>query len=292
MKTLSAMPAHVKDVRLFSEQLQEAHSFFGDTALKDIQLKDADNPYADTDGLIEFIIGNELIEDPEVMKKISELKKYLIGMTSVVTNYVQRKAEAEGEQYKTDVALWSLALSKLPLMGPSKIDEQSYSRHIRGVSIAADFVKFILDIVASQGTSALKSFEKFMAKQGDALRFGVENNKDFYKTITVGVSVEVFKVGANIVYIPKIKQYRVNFDRNNSKFSSACASAEFVDINFSYKYGANVFDYEALEDPAVKKDFDEFLRKQRKSQIEEASTFFDDDFPVKKPTSTLASKAG
>ncbi len=292
MKTITAMPAHVKDIRLFSEQLKEANEFFGDTRLKDVKLKDQDDPYADKDGLIEFIIGNELINDPEVMKKITELKKYLIGMTSVVTNYVQRKAEAEGEQYKTDVALWSLALSKLPLMGPSKIDEQTYSRHIRGVSIATDFVNFILDIVASQGSSALDSFQKFMAKQGEALRFGVEKNKDFYKTITVGVSVEVFKLGNTIVYIPKIKQYRVNFDRSNSKFSSACASAEFVDINFAYKYGANVFDYEALEDPIVKKDFDEFLRKQRKSQIEDATTFFDDDFPVKKPTAPQVSKAG
>ncbi|NVZ21615.1 hypothetical protein HX794_18445 [Pseudomonas costantinii] len=290
MKTLTAMPAHVKDIRLFSEQLKEANSFFGDPALKDVQLKD--DPYADKDGLIEFIIGNELVDDPEVMKKIAELKQYLIGMTSVVTNYVQRKAEAEGEKYKTDVELWSLALSKLPLMGPSKIDEQSYSRHIRGVSIATDFVNFILDIVVSQGSSALNSFQKFMAKQGDALRFGVEKNKDFYKTITVGVSIEVIKIGKTIMYIPKIKQYRVNFDRSNSKFSSACASAEFVDINFAYKYGANVFDYEALNDPSVKKDFDEFLRRQRKSQIEDATTFFDDNFPVSKATPAAATKAG
>ncbi|OIN48474.1 hypothetical protein [Pseudomonas costantinii] len=290
MKTLTAMPAHVKDVRLFSEQLKEANSFFGDPALKDVKLKD--DPYADKDGLIEFIIGNELVDDPEVMKKIGELKQYLIKMTSVVTNYVQRKAEAEGEKYKTDVELWSLALSKLPLMGPSKIDEQSYSRHIRGVSIATDFVNFILDIVVSQGSSALNSFQKFMAKQGDALRFGVENNKDFYKTITVGVSIEVIKIGKTIMYIPKIKQYRVNFDRSNSKFSSACASAEFVDINFAYKYGANVFDYEALNDPIVKKDFDEFLRKQQQSQIEDASTFFGANFPVNKATPAAATKAG
>ncbi|MGZ0717491.1 hypothetical protein [Pseudomonas palleroniana] len=292
MKTLTSMPPYVKDVRLFSEQLKEANSFFDDPALKNVQLKDNDNPYADKDGLIEFIIGNELVNDPEVMKKISELKEYLIGMTSVVTNYVQRKAAAEGEQYKTDVKLWSLALSKLPLMGPSKIDEQTYSRHIRGVSIATDFVNFILDIVVSQGSTALDSFQKFLAKQGDALRFGVEKNKDFYRTITVGVSVEVFKIGNTIMYIPKIKQYRVNFDRSNSKFSSACASAEFVDINFAYQYGANVFDYEALKDPAIKKDFDDFLRKQRKSQIEDATTFFDDDFPVKQPTSDQVSKAG
>lgn len=291
MKTVSVLPQHPKDIRLFSEQLSEAQAYFEDPKLAALSLKATDNPYADKDGLIEFIIGNELSQNAEVMKKIVELKKYLIGMTSVVTNYVQRYAQAYGDQYKTDVELWSLALSKLPLMGPSKIDQQSYSRHIRGVSIATDFVNFILDIVVTEGSSALGSFQKFLSKQGDALRFGVENNKDFYKTITVGVSIEVFMVGDTVMYIPKIKQYRVNFDRNNSKFSSACASAEFVDINFNYQYGANVFDYEALEDEAIKKDFEAFLRGQRKSQIEEATTFFDDDFPVKKTEPAKQSKA-
>ena len=65
----------------------------------------------------------------------------------------------------------------------------------------------------------------------------------------MGVTVEVFKVGNELVYVPKIKQYRVNFDRQNSKFTSACASAEFVDIYFNYLYAANVFDYEALKGP-------------------------------------------
>ena len=47
-------------------------------------------------------------------------------------------------------------------------------------------------------------------------------------------------MGSELVYVPKIKQYRVNFDRQNSKFTSACASAEFVDIHFNYLYAANV----------------------------------------------------
>ena len=72
--------------------------------------------------------------------------------------------------------------------------------------------------------------------------------------------MEVFKVGNELVYVPKIKQYRVNFDRQNSKFTSACASAEFVDIYFNYLYAANVFDYEALKDPEIKRDFEYLLR--------------------------------
>ncbi|ULH03452.1 hypothetical protein MF133_03260 [Aeromonas caviae] len=273
------------------DQFAEAEAFFNDVNLPDTVRAVGNDPYADKDGLVEFIVANELLDDPAVMAKLAEQKAYLIAITSVVTAYINRYAEAYGEQYKTDADLWARALSKIPLMGPSKIDQQSYSRHIKGLSIATDFINFIMDVVVSQGTTALASFNKFLQKQGDAIRFGVENNKDFYKTITVGVTVEVFKVGNELVYVPKIKQYRVNFDRQNSKFTSACASAEFVDIYFNYLYAANVFDYEALKDPEIKRDFDNFIQKQRKAQIEEADTFFNDDFLPLEPKLVSRSKA-
>lgn len=273
------------------DQFAEAEAFFNDVNLPDTVRAVGNDPYADKDGLVEFIVANELLDDPAVMAKLAEQKAYLIAITSVVTAYINRYAEAYGEQYKTDADLWARALSKIPLMGPSKIDQQSYSRHIKGLSIATDFINFIMDVVVSQGTTALASFNKFLQKQGDAIRFGVENNKDFYKTITVGITVEVFKVGSELVYVPKIKQYRVNFDRQNSKFTSACASAEFVDIHFNYLYAANVFDYEALKDPEIKRDFDNFIQKQRKAQIEEADTFFNDDFPPLEPKQIERSKA-
>ncbi|WP_404836312.1 hypothetical protein [Aeromonas media] len=273
------------------DQFAEAEVFFNDVNLPTTARNLGSDPYADKDGLVEFIVANELLDDPAVMAKLAEQKAYLIAITSVVTAYINRYAEAYGEQYKTDADLWARALSKIPLMGPSKIDQQSYSRHIKGLSIATDFINFIMDVVVSQGTTALASFNKFLQKQGDAIRFGVENNKDFYKTITVGITVEVFKVGSELVYVPKIKQYRVNFDRQNSKFTSACASAEFVDIHFNYLYAANVFDYEALKDPEIKRDFDSFIQKQRKAQIEEADTFFNDDFPPLQPKQITRSKA-
>jgi hypothetical protein len=283
-KQLTKRPSALKDERDFAIQLAEAKAFFNDDCLPSSPkyLKE-DNPYADKDGLIEFIVATELVEDPVVMENLAKQKKYLIALTSIVTDYVNRYAEAYGKEFKTDPELWTLALAKIPLMGPSKIDEQSYSRHIEGVTIAMDFLEFILEVVVSEGTSALGSFTKFMSKQGDALRFGVDKNKDYYKTITIGVTVEVFKVGDQIVYTPKVKQYRVEFDRENSKWTLACVSYDYVDIKFKYLYASNVFDYEALEDPAIKQDFDDFIQGQRKAQIEKASTFFNGEFPVKKP---------
>lgn len=265
-----------KDVRPFSVQMEDAKAFFNDPKLvQTVQ----DNPYADKDGLIEFIIGTELIDDPEVMKNLEIQKKYLIALTSMVTDYVNRYSETYGEVYKTDAKIWSDAMSHLPLMGPSRVDTQSYNRHIQGVTIATEFVQFLLDIVTQDASAALNRFTEFLENQGEALKVGVEANKDHYNTITISVSVEVLRVGKNIVYVPKVKQYKVKFDRENTKWVGACVSYEYVNINFNYEYAVNIFDYEALEDPDVKKEFDVFIKEQRKAQIERSTTFFNGEFP-------------
>lgn len=279
MTTIAKKRPDVKlDKRDIKTQIEEAKDFFGNPELNFTGvIKEGENPYADKDGLIEFICGIELLQDPIITAKLAQLKSLLISITSVVTSYINRYAEKNGPQFKTDADLWALALSKIPLMGPSKLDTQTYSRRTKGVEIAADFINLVLDIAAGEG-SALTSFKSFLEKQGGALRAGIEKNKDYYKTITVGISVEVFKLGAELIYIPKIKQYRVDFSRENTKWSSFCASFEEVDINFNYIYGANVFDYEALEDKEVKKAFEDFIRGSQKAQIDNATTFFNDDF--------------
>ncbi len=276
MRNLSKRPYVELDKRDFGAQLLEAEVFFSAIPEK---IHGEEEWYSDKDGLIEFIVASELIDNPEVMEKLVYLKKYLISLTSIVTSYVNKYSASKGQKYKTDIRLWELALSKLPLMGPSKLDEQKYTRHIKGLSIATDFINFIVSIVADEKSQALDSFRDYMTKQGDALRFGVEKNKDYYNTIAVGVQVEVMRVGENIIFVPKVQQYRIQFDRSNSKFASACASADFVDISFDYKYAANVFDYEALDDPEVKKDFDAFIQKSQKAQIDESYTFFEGEFP-------------
>lgn len=275
MKQLKQKPSIILDKRDFKTQLAAGYSFFGNSELE--KVKEKDNPYADKDGLIEFICGVELLQDPIITAKLAELKSILISITSVVTSYINRYANKHGAQYKTDPVLWEKALSNIPLMGPSKIDQQTYSRKTRGVEIAGDFINLVLDIAAGEG-SALTNFKSFLEKQGNALRAGVEENKDYYKTITIGVSVEVFKVGNEIVYIPKVKQYKVNFSRENSKWSSSCASYEQVSIHFDYMYSSSVFDYEALKNPEIKAEFEKFITGQQKAQIEDATTFFNDDF--------------
>ncbi|MFM4823692.1 hypothetical protein ACEUDJ_02200 [Aeromonas bivalvium] len=54
----------------------------------------------------------------------------------------------------------------------------------------------------------------------------------------------------------------MDVDRHHGKFSSACARVEFVDIDFNSPYAANVFDYEALNDPVIKQAFGAVIRSR------------------------------
>ncbi|MEL6810181.1 MAG: hypothetical protein AAFP76_02475 [Bacteroidota bacterium] len=242
-------------------------------------LQDGDDPYADKDGLIQFIIASELIDDEEVMKTLEEQKKILVGIGSVVTDYVLRYAQQYGMKYKTDPKIWELAISNIPLMSFNTYSSQTYNRESQGIEIAVDFIELILDTVVDKGSNAMDKFRTFLGNQGESLRAGVESTQDSYDTFTFGGALEVFMVGDNVVYTPKIKTYGAAFDRSNYEFSLFCASYKKVNINFEYLYSASIFDYEALEDPEVKKDFDAFIQGSRKAAIGKSKTFFESPMP-------------
>jgi len=275
MKTVQKLPEIALDKRPFKVQLDEALSFFDAPDLGKTLVKE--EPYSDKDGLIEFICGTELISDPIITAELERLKSLLISVTTVVTSYVLRYSEKKGVKYKTDAELWEKAVSNIPLMGPSKIEQKTYKKQTRGIQIATDFILMILDVAAKDG-SALTGFRDWLKQQGDSLRAGIEETKGHYNTFVLGVSVEAFKLGDKVIYVPKIKQYKIVFTRENSKWSSSCASYEEISMEFEYSYSANVFDYEALNNEETKKSFEAFITKQQKAQIEDADTFFNDDF--------------
>ncbi|WP_299226864.1 hypothetical protein [uncultured Psychroserpens sp.] len=280
MKTQEKKPKSITTLNDFKVQLAKADAFFNDPNLpKTLELEDGEDPYADKDGLIEFIIASELIDNQEVMDKLLEQKKILISIGSIVTDYVFRYAKAYGMEYKTDAELWERAIANIPLMSFMTTQNQTYSRHSQGIEIAADFIELILDTVVDKGSNAMDKFRTFLSNQGESLRAGVETNADAYETFTFGCALEVVEIGDTIVYTPKIKTYGANFDRSNYKFSLFCASYNKVDINFDYLYSASIFDYEALEDPEVKEKFEEFIKGGRKASIERSKTFFEGELP-------------
>lgn len=269
------------DDRAINIQLEEATVFFNSPDRSPTRKsKEAGNPYADKNGLIEFIGGVAQSSDEVIATKLKELNSQLIMITSMVTAYVNQHASKHGSQFKTDAQLWADTFSMIPLMRSSKPSGKVYSRKIRGTEVAPDFLNLLLDFVPVEGP-ALSKFRSFLMRQGDVLRTGIENNKDFYRTITLGISTEVLKTGDKIEYVPKVKQYCIDFTKENSKWSASCASSEQVVIDVNYTYNENVFDYKVLKDPAVKGHFDALICGTSNAGIENASTFFNEEFNIR-----------
>jgi len=202
----------------------------------------------------------------------------LISIVSIVTDYVNRYAAKHGSVYKTDLDLWNLAFSKIPLMASSTIENQVFTKHIEVEDIVIEIINFILELTVLGDTESLENFEEFLSMQSEAIWAGVEENKSVYRTITLALSAEVFKVGNSVIYTPKIKTYQIDFNQLNSQFITDYYTEDFVDIDLDYVFAENIFDYEAFEDVEVKKSFEVFVQKCRKAEITESDTFFNDEF--------------
>ncbi|MBD2805709.1 hypothetical protein ID855_13590 [Xenorhabdus sp. ZM] len=240
----------------------------------------SDYQFTDTDGLVQFVITSQIDDKVSVMKKLHEIKRAQIALSSIAAGYISRYANNFGPQYKTDIQFWSEIITKLPLMSVKSIESQSYNQEMNGVSIATNLLQLIMDIMLETCTPGLQSFANFLQRQGDAIRMGLKRNHDHYSTLTLASVIEATGLGDQVVYIPKIKLFKIDFDTTNSEVTSNCASNQKVNVKFSYSSCIALFNYQALETPEVNTAFHDFIIKNEKYSIENSDNFFSGEFKV------------
>jgi Virulence factor Evf len=278
MSTNDQTPEEHLDDRDFNTQLSEANAFFNDQNM--VVKGNAGDPYADKYGLVQFICGNELQQDPAVQAKIAELRQILISIVKIVTSYVFRVADQGFLDYKTYMGHWDKALANIPLLWRSKAQESTYSKQDKGTAIPASVCEQVLGFVPGEGPT-LNRFRTFITNQGGLIRKGVEENKNAYRICTIGISVEVLKANDQIHYRPKISRYVAYLSPNSKEWTASCTSDKEVHVYINYSYAIYILNYRALDDAAVKTDFDDFIRQRQKVPIEDAPAFFTGDFEAK-----------
>ncbi|OTA20075.1 hypothetical protein Xbed_01791 [Xenorhabdus beddingii] len=256
--------------------IQQADTFFSASISDKFSL--SDYRFSDTDGLVQFIITSQLADKTGVMQQLNDIKKTQISLSSIVADYITRYAEHHGSKYKTDIQFWGDIMAKLPLMSIRNIESQTYQHEMKGFSIATNLLQLIMDIILNTYSPGLKNFADFLQKQGEAIRMGLKRNNDHYSTLTLASIIEVMEVDDQVVYVPKMKLYQIDFDRTNSEVTSNCASSENVNVEFTYSTCVALFDYQALENPEIKSAFDDFILKNKKSSIENSNVFFNGEF--------------
>ncbi|WP_235428105.1 hypothetical protein, partial [Xenorhabdus khoisanae] len=256
--------------------IQQADQFFSVDVNNKFSL--SDYRLHDTDGLVQFVITSQTANKTGVMQQLNEIKKTQIALSSIVADYITKYSDNNGSKYKTDIEFWGDIMAKLPLISVRSMESQTYHHEMKGLSIATNLLQLIMDIIVDTYSPALKTFSDFLQKQGDAIRMGLKRNNDHYSTLTLASVIEVMEVGDQIVYVPKMKLYKIDFDRTNSEITSNCASNENINVEFTYSTCVALFDYQALEDPEIKTAFDNFIFKNNKSSIEDSDSFFSGEF--------------
>ncbi|WP_074018946.1 hypothetical protein [Xenorhabdus thuongxuanensis] len=272
-----------KEYQYYLSRIQQADQFFS----AGIGIRDkfslSDYKVSDTDSLVQFIITSNIVDKTSVIQKMNEIKKMQITLSSIAVDYITKYTNIHGKEYKTDIQFWGDIMAKLPLMSIMNIENQTYQHEMKGISIATNLLQLIMDIILNANSPNLKSFSDFLQKQGDAIRLGLKRNGDHYSTLTLSSVVEAIGIEDRIMYVPKIKLYKIDFDRTNSEVTSNCASNENVNVEFTYSSCISLFNYQALENHEVKTAFDNFILKNQKSSIEDSDNFFSGEFKTMLP---------
>ena len=226
------------------------------------------------DGLVQFIVGKQVAEDPKVNLKIQELYKVLLGMVNICTNYIQQQVVAKNDPallHNRD--LWEKAINHLPLLSVGSFTEATESVETGKVGVATSFIKMLMEIAITPEFPEA-AFADFLEAQGKEISIGFSRDKQTYDTLTVGITIEVKSKGEVIIYVPKIKLYHVNFDQKNIEITSACTNVSKDEMSFRSQNLVAAFDYFSFEEPGIKKQLDAFLDSRQKAEIQKSKSFF------------------
>jgi hypothetical protein len=231
---------------------------------------------SDSDGLLTCLLLQSQVS-PEVQTDLDECKQHLINLTGVASAYVRDQANTQkNPNLVYDTTTWQNVYNNLPMMGPSKYEEQSFSQSCKGVEIATELLATIMAATVSAG-AAVEEFGKFIQGLGGSIQLGHKTGTKAYHLAAITIALEEIKVGNNYEILPKLKAYFIDFTEEQSSWSCGCASYNTYDINFSYKVATSVFNYKALNDPKhpeVKAAFDAFIVQHQLDDIQKSVNFF------------------
>ncbi|MDC9592378.1 hypothetical protein [Xenorhabdus sp. IM139775] len=270
-----------KEYQHYLSHIQQADRFFSAGINPKFSL--SDYQLSDTDGLVQFIITSNIVDKANVIRKLDEIKKIQIALSSIAAGYIAQYTQIHGKEYKTDIQFWGDIMAKLPLMSVMNIESQTYQHEMKGISIATNLLQLIMDIILNANSPSLKSFSDFLQKQGDAIRLGLKRNGDHYSTLTLASVIEAVGIEDQVMYVPKMKLYKIDFDRTNAEMTSNCASKENINVGFTYSSCVSLFNYHALENQDIKAALNNFILKNQKISIKDADGFFNGEFKTLLP---------
>lgn len=234
----------------------------------------------DAEGLVQFIIASPKPFESFEVEKMSQLKNIQIGLISIMANHLSALKKEDNEAYYRSEH-WLDTLNHLPLLGHNKIETKKLHKQTFDFSIAQAFIQLLLGAAINATTPALGEFIDFLRHQGQKIEIGLRNSLDSYQTITIAGVTEILNHNNHLIFVPKLKILSLRFSYQSAKMLLASCIGRKFTVSLEYTTITSIFDFDALSDPLINRQFYDFLNKYRQLSIAKSDAFFSGDFYLK-----------
>jgi len=225
---------------------------------------------AKTGGVRIFILAEGAAPAPI----LEALSGDLLALVGVAAAHVDRRAQDRGTPAaRYDPALWQAALMHLPLLGPSSFDVHTATRTVEGDRLPDDL---LAQGLGAAGTPLLpeSEFRSFLAQREEVIRTGVLGAPDGFTVVAVWMTVEAVPSGSgDRSPVARVATSLATFTAAPAPDGSTTAFALAV------RRAVSLFDYERLQDEAVRREFDAILQQSPRENLRESGDFFAGTLP-------------
>jgi len=232
----------------------------------------------DDTGLVSYLNVGTNPPPPELVEMQRQISTVLEGLLGLTVATVLKMA-GNDERRRHDPALWTEIAERglSPFLNGISTSGKVFNKDVRGIDIATNFINFLLDAVVSQGED-LPKLNNFLRYQGEAIRIHA-GRSEAYEYAVISIVHEMFQLGGNWVYVPKIKFCFTLLNRANFPVTNSCMSADTVRMNFQVRTVTAAFRLETWKtNPEWRRQLDQFLERFIKADIVESDNYFEGVF--------------
>jgi hypothetical protein len=234
----------------------------------------APDSFASNQGTVQFQLIGQKPNDAAYTGIMNENANNLLGIGGLVFDYMHKTYPSVNTQ-TLDINTWNNVVSNIPDLAVGKAVTKTYKNTIAGVQISGQFLSLIAKAIITDGASLLTDFTSYLNAIGDVV-FSVHTTDQKYKMLACTYTNYLVSNGVGGYYdYGMITLRQIDFVEYFMELKSACASANYVNVNMSYTEIENVVQTGRIRtggpDAAA---FKELLSVNSTAQFTKAKNFF------------------
>lgn len=259
----------VQDVESALAALERAKTIFARSGDAAVATKNDQTIFDKTSTYVAAVTQTTEAElPPELLKLAQEQQRRLEALVGIGSAWLRK----QDDPWKNDtLEEMYRALPLLAYMGHSTptIDATIESFGTAKL-LLTELVGFAVD-----GGSGLDDFRAFLAGLQSDISNGIT---EMHRTYPAFLMSRVFKQEPQTkLLIARLDAYKIDFTFDSTIIKTSCSSHDEINIKFTYNSYKSEFRYNSLDDPEVKKHWDDFIRSSDMDDLDKAKKKFQKD---------------